>query len=346
MYARCLSCHDPFTENESLERLRAGRRVAYDPERGRLWTLCDACRAWNLAPIEDRWEALEELERLTRDRGKLLASTEHVGLIEAEDLQIVRVGEARLPEEAWWRYGSELLRRRRRQNVNQVLEVGAMAALAVATGGIAVFYGAGGGMLSEVQRWRRYGRIAWRGEARCPRCDHVLRRMRFAASKSLRVDATEPGRLSLVLPCRRCGRRSRSTGPGRGHRIEGVQAEHVLRRVMGYRNFGGGKEKQIREATALIESVGSPKALIREFGRGDLSLREVGNANKRVFRSLALEIALNDDVERRLLQMEVGALEARWREEEELAAIIDGELTPLPAVAYAAVGGSREAPTP
>jgi hypothetical protein len=331
MFARCLSCHRSFEENESLERLRTGRRVAYDPERGRLWTLCSACRAWNLAPIEERWEALEELERLTRDRGRLLASTDHVGLIEAEDLEVVRVGRAKLPEEAWWRYGSELLRRRRRQTVNQALEVAATVGLAVATGGAAVaFVGGSGGVLSELQRWRKFGRVAWRGEARCGGCDRPLRRIRFAGSKRLRIDAAMPEGLALVYPCKYC----RMAGGGRAgaaHRIEGVSAEHVLRRVMAHRNFGGGKEKHIRQATELIDSVGSPRALIREFGQGDLNLREVGGAKKRLFRSLALEIALNDDSERRLLQLELGAIEARWREEEEIAAIIDGELTPLPA---------------
>ncbi|MGH7481576.1 MAG: hypothetical protein ACRELV_05430 [Longimicrobiales bacterium] len=49
-------------------------------------------------------------------------------------------------------------------------------------------------------------------------------------------------------------------------------------------------------------------------------------------RGLALEIALNDTTERELLQLELAELERRWREEEELAAIIDGDLTPVPAL--------------
>ncbi|MEN8185388.1 MAG: hypothetical protein ABFS46_22965, partial [Myxococcota bacterium] len=92
-----------------------------------------------------------------------------------------------------------------------------------------------------------------------------------------------------------------------------------------------GKQKHVREATDLIEAAGSPEALIRELGRGDLTLKQVGNVKKKLPRSLALEIALNDDSERRLMQLEIDAIEARWREEEEIAAIIDGELTPLPA---------------
>lgn len=330
MFARCLSCHRPFDENQSLERLRSGTRVAYDPERGRLWSVCDACRRWTLAPIEERWETLEELEKLTRDRGRLLASTDHVGLIEVEDLEVVRVGDTRLPEEAWWRYGGELLKRRRRQTVNQVLEIGGMVALSVATGGMFVVYAAGGNTLSEFQRWRRFGRVAWRGEATCRRCGGFLRRIRFRDSKSIRLDATTPGDLGLWYPCGVC-ERDRPDGRLSGHRIGGVAAEHVLRRVMAHRNFAGGKEKHVREATDLILAAGSPGSLLREIGRGRLTLKQVGNVKKQLPRSLALEIALNEDAERRLMRMELGAIEARWREEEEIAAIIDGELTPLPA---------------
>ena len=40
--------------------------------------------------------------------------------------------------------------------------------------------------------------------------------------------------------------------------------------------------------------------------------------------------AANDTVEQRLLELELAEIEAHWKEEEELASIIDGELTPLP----------------
>ena len=46
--------------------------------------------------------------------------------------------------------------------------------------------------------------------------------------------------------------------------------------------------------------------------------------------AIALEIAVNDSVERTMLEIELRDLEAHWRAEEELAAIVDGELTPLP----------------
>ncbi|RMH18895.1 MAG: hypothetical protein D6701_05615, partial [Gemmatimonadetes bacterium] len=46
--------------------------------------------------------------------------------------------------------------------------------------------------------------------------------------------------------------------------------------------------------------------------------------------AVALEIAAHESLEQRLLRMELAELEAHWRREEELAEIIDGELTPLP----------------
>ena len=44
--------------------------------------------------------------------------------------------------------------------------------------------------------------------------------------------------------------------------------------------------------------------------------------------TIGLEIALNESVEKRMLDLEVRALEFLWKKEEELARIIDQELTP------------------
>jgi hypothetical protein len=44
--------------------------------------------------------------------------------------------------------------------------------------------------------------------------------------------------------------------------------------------------------------------------------------------TIGLEIALNESVEKRMLDLETRALEFLWKKEEELARIIDQELTP------------------
>ena len=104
LYTHCLVCHTPFPANEELEHFSTSNRVAYDAERGRLWAICRSCKRWSLAPIEERWEALEELEKLVKDRAKLLSQTDNVALLRAGELDVVRVGRANLTEEAWWRY--------------------------------------------------------------------------------------------------------------------------------------------------------------------------------------------------------------------------------------------------
>ncbi len=44
--------------------------------------------------------------------------------------------------------------------------------------------------------------------------------------------------------------------------------------------------------------------------------------------SIALEIAVNDSVERRMMELELQAIEFMWKREDELARIIDEQLTP------------------
>jgi hypothetical protein len=112
VYATCLFCHASLGANESVERFPVGRRLAFDAARGRLWAVCARCGQWNLAPLDERWEAVEECERLFR--GTLLRySTGNVGLAWLpEGTELVRIGRALRPEVAAWRFGRVLLRRR------------------------------------------------------------------------------------------------------------------------------------------------------------------------------------------------------------------------------------------
>jgi hypothetical protein len=86
----------------------------------------------------------------------------------------------------------------------------------------------------------------------------------------------------------------------------------------------------VREATSVIDHAGSASEFTRLIATREHSMETLRQKMNRTD-AIALEIALNDDVERRLLELELHELEARWKEEEELAAIVDGELTPLPA---------------
>src|SRR5213075_1224287 len=100
---------------EAVEHFPAGRRLAFDAAKGRLWVVCRKCERWNLTPLEERWEAIEECERAFAGT-RLRVSTDQIGLARLrEGLELVRIGEPQRPEMAAWRYGDQFGRRRRKQ---------------------------------------------------------------------------------------------------------------------------------------------------------------------------------------------------------------------------------------
>ena len=330
LFTYCLVCHTPFSANEELEHFPTSMRVAYDPERGRLWAVCRSCKRWSLAPIEERWEAVEELEKVVTDRSRLLSQTDNVALLRVGHLDVVRVGRANLTEEAWWRYGRELTDRATKHK--KLMFMGTAAAGAAIAGGWAT-----GGIgwlgawflwenapdrVAEAARWLRFGSSAWRGRHACPGCGHQFRSLAYRDRGSLILTAArDPGdSLAVTQRCPVCGDLERG-----GLRLEGKEGEHVTRRLLAYHHHAGATEGRVRSATRLIEEAGSPHDLTRivvKQGRRLGDLQRTG--------AIALEIAANEAVEQRLLELELAELEAHWLEEEELASIIDGELTPLP----------------
>src|SRR5688500_928321 len=111
MYATCLFCNESLGTNHVIELFPVGRSLAFDAEKGRLWVICVHCTRWNLSPIEERWEAIEDCERRFRAT-HLRYSTDNVGLAQLrEGLELVRIGRALRPEVAAWRYGDVIQRR-------------------------------------------------------------------------------------------------------------------------------------------------------------------------------------------------------------------------------------------
>ena len=118
MYSTCLFCHATLGANEAVEHFPVGRRLAFDAAKGRLWVVCRKCERWNLTPVEERWEAIEECERSFRDT-KLRVSTDQIGMSRlGEGLELVRIGKPLRPEFAAWRYGDQFGRRQRRTQLN------------------------------------------------------------------------------------------------------------------------------------------------------------------------------------------------------------------------------------
>src|SRR5437764_11769068 len=132
MYSTCLFCNQRLGANEVVESFPIGRRLAFDAAKGRLWVVCRACERWNLTPLEARWEAIEECERLFRST-RLRSSTDQVGLARLrEGLELVRVGRPLRPEMAAWRYGDQFGRRRKRHLIGSAGVAAAVVGTVVA----------------------------------------------------------------------------------------------------------------------------------------------------------------------------------------------------------------------
>src|SRR5258705_13225757 len=111
MYTTCLFCNESLGTNDVVEFFPVGRRLAFDPENGRLWVICGQCTRWILSAIEERWEAIDDCERRFRAT-HLRYSTDNIGLAQLrEGLELVRIGKALRPEVAAWRYGDVIQRR-------------------------------------------------------------------------------------------------------------------------------------------------------------------------------------------------------------------------------------------
>jgi len=75
-------CQKPLGSNEVIETFPVGRRLAFDAARGRLWVVCRKCERWNLSPLEERWEAVEDCERIFRGT-RVRVSTENIAAMAA-----------------------------------------------------------------------------------------------------------------------------------------------------------------------------------------------------------------------------------------------------------------------
>src|SRR5215510_4662506 len=93
MYSRCHVCRHALGTNSVVQHMRTGQRLAYDVDRGRLWVVCPGCGEWNLTPMEERWEVLEECEALYR-APETRASSENIGISHAPGIDLIRIGSA------------------------------------------------------------------------------------------------------------------------------------------------------------------------------------------------------------------------------------------------------------
>jgi hypothetical protein len=379
MYATCLFCSASLGKNEAIETFPVGSRVAFDAGRGRLWAVCARCGRWNLAPIEERWEAVEAAERLFTDTRSRVHS-ENIGLARLRDgTRLVRVGAALPGELAAWRYGDQLISRRRRDVTWTVAGVGAAGAVIA---GIPLLASAGVPLVAmnlalqlsmRMHERHQRNRVVTRLHATdSPTgADLVIRRWHLVDAT---LGATDAGELALDLPPVVRGERRRDTdvrraGAGAGDgigadadaadpvRITGDTAARVAARSMLDYNSGGATSPQIERALSVLAVAGGAEAFVRATAQSGAVIAGGGWREPRrprpysprqilgTFRgeilpvqkygldpsrhaltgteALALEMALHEEAERRALEGELAALEAAWREAEEIAQIAD-----------------------
>jgi hypothetical protein len=329
VYRNCIFCSADFGTNESLESFPVGRRLAFDGWRGRLWAVCPTCARWNLAPIEERWEAVEQAEKLFRG-ARLRVQSENVGLAKLPDgTRLVRVGQAVPGELAAWRYGRQLIHRRKRYLVTA--GVGGAAGIA-AWGGLSALGVGFVGMWLGFQ-WvqsRYYQKVLHRispdddpdGRGVTLRRWHLpgLRLAGAAGRDDINLEIRdahrkEPGWRSEVNP------RSRDIVV-----IRGEAARAAIARAMIHVNRQGATEAKLREADRILSDAGSAERVLLETARGGAALGKKAGRDPALLRgpgALAFEMALHEESERRALEGELAALEAAWREAEEIAAIAD-----------------------
>ncbi len=345
MYATCLFCQKDLGRNETFETFPVGRRLAFDAAKGRLWVVCRKCERWNLTPLEERWEAIEEAERLYRDTRRRVA-TDNIGLAKMRDgTTIVRIGEPLRPEFAAWRYGDQFGRRRVRQIAIVGAGLGALGAIIAGGAMVGVGVGSFAWMIGNAGK----GLVRGRSEQivariKGPTGNAMEVRRRHLLETSIERGETSP--LAITLRYK--------NGQAR---FEGEQAMHVASRIIPAANRFGGSKRTVAEAVSKIENAGGSEQFLERIASMSRALTRVGltdvgdwtpsgsgrrisrfvkknsanNWNTGIFaldpvQRLALEMALHEEAERAALHGELASLEAAWREAEEIAGISDSLL--------------------
>jgi hypothetical protein len=347
MYSTCLFCNRDLGSNDVVEHFPVGRRLAFDSWKGRLWVVCPHCRQWNLTPIEERYEAVEECERLFR---VLMArvSTDNIGLaVHRSGLDLVRIGPALRPEFAAWRYaGNFSLRRSRSRLVKGAATAGAGLAIA-GTGSVIVNAFTWSVMMSV-------GPLIYPAIAAAPvvgmmlthdylKHDRVVGR--FARGGSVLTVRARHAEAAL-LAIEDAGATTLSVPHDDGRvTFAGPEAIHAVTVILANSNNHGGSTRVVQDAVHQIEASGSVERFldtaVRRRGqrRGRMlsalrGYRGLGAMNLSLTERLALEMAMHEESERRAMEGELELLEEAWKDAEEIAEISDGMLTSLPLPAW------------
>lgn len=339
MYRNCIHCSADLGDNEVIEVFPIGRRLAFDAAKGRLWVVCRKCMRWNLSPLEERWEAIEDCERLFRDT-PLRAATEQIGLARvSEGLELVRIGSPIRPEFAAWRYGDRFARRHKRAMVTTTAIVGGFVAI---NAGLIPIVGLSTAYFAAY--WSTH--LALQLLSRPPQLKlpdgQIVKVISLSAGLEPIGKHGDGGWKLRVQPWKKDKIRNASGSP---IRLTGEAAMQALRQLLPHINGAGAARGTVRDAVSELERSGEAPVILKQMAAQSqlfpwYAPRNIVALPSRL--TLALEMALNEDTERRALEGELAELEAAWQTAEEIAAIADNLL--IPSWVQARLGRTRRRP--
>ncbi len=306
--------------------------------------------------MHERWEGVESCERLFRASRTRVATGEISLARAAGGIDLIRIGAPLRPEFAAWRYGDQFGRRRRKRIAMAAVAVPATAA-AFAAGasmlGVGILTSA---VITTIKRFVTEPDYRLGGDSVHGRPGTVVARVRNDHGEVLRVERQDARRSSLLQPHVTGGtfalylhHHTEKLRGGLGVPfyageqvvLTGTSAVRAAQQLLPAVNrFGAGKS-HISDAVSLIESSGGPDQLLQSVasrrGRRAIDWQEAFNLDQTVPEAeraqslhklpaterLALEMALHEEAERRAMDGELAALEAAWREAEEIARIAD-----------------------
>jgi hypothetical protein len=309
-------CRAPLGTNRVTEHQAVGSALAFDSAKGRLWVICPRCVGWNLVPMEERWEAVEECEALFAGVPRHFSS-DNIGLAFAGDgTRLIRVGEPTSREFAAWRYEPRLRRRRR---INQVRSVIASSAVV----GVGAFWGTLAAVGASVFAGA-YGVIVlgfWVAGDR----DVIFARVP-AKDATYPIMRSDEGHIRLA---RRGDRRCVVLDDrGDDDAVFDGDVPLALGLVLPFVNRKGGKTEEVDAAVKAIHEAGGADAWLDRMCDSGSRVRALP-----MHARLALEMAAHEQMEAAALRGELRGLELAWKEAEELASIADRLLTPVASLA-------------
>jgi hypothetical protein len=352
MYSTCIFCHTELGANEAIEHFPVGRRLAFDAAKGRLWVVCRKCERWNLTPVEERWEAIEECERSFRAT-KLRTSTDQIGLARlSEGLELVRIGQPLRPEFAAWRYGDQFGRRRRRNIMRMSAMVVGAAAVPILGPTLGVSLGATGVYSLQLVNFGKAFYHRMKVVERLTAADGSLlpvRRHEVNETTMLPASGRESWGLRIShqkprdpgIPWWRYDPDAETTD------IRGEHAMQAAARLLPHLNRTGASGRVVSDAVKLATRDSDPTLSFEKAARFATQWRGWNDSAFSLFEQsdfshgqgarlakipadlrLALEMISHEESERRALEGELHLLEDAWREAEEIAAISDDMFLP------------------